>query len=480
MTITYCKGLPTYPEEMNALGQTNFEMFLQAFSKIFHQATCETVNHLLQVTQFNKSKWNSYLQQKYQINKRHANSVINFASGKVESSSECRKNHLKQLKGKLKSIEEWIASGKKKLKLAQKFYRNKNWVNSKKGCNFPLATFLEPKKTNWQRLKFQLHQKKRKAYLIKKLIKHLQGLPIRVKVPKTQVFAVGSKDETLGNQICQWDGMELKFRVPACLEAKFGNYISTKIGNFERNINRLPVGGAKTWHFYKKENKWCVAVQFTPLPVPRLSDDSASGTIGIDLNPGSIGWAYIDREGNLKAHGQIPLVQGLPSGKQEAQIVAACLELVTLAHSFVCPIVCEELDFSQKKEQLKEKGRKYARMLSGWAYSRFYELLKSILDNRGICLIKVNPAYTSIIGLVKYARQFGLASDEAAAIAIARRGMKLKEKLPNVFRAYLGVNPSKHSWHWWGKLNSLLKEFGVSCRQDYYAISNWESKVKLF
>jgi hypothetical protein len=82
--------------------------------------------------------------------------------------------------------------------------------------------------------------------------------------------------------------------------------------------------------------------------------------------------------------------------------------------------------------------------------------------------------------LVKHVRQFGLASDEAAAIAIARRGMEFKEKLPNVFRAYLGVNPSKHSWHWWGKLNSLLKEFGVSCRQDYYAIPNWESKVKLF
>jgi hypothetical protein len=189
MTITYCKGLPTYPEEMNALGQTNFELFLQSFSKIFHQATCETLNHLLQVPQFDKSKWNSYLQQKYQINKRHANSVINFASGKVDSSSECRKNHLKR-------------------------------------------------------------------------------------------------------------------------------------------------------HFYKKENKWCIAVQFTPLPVVRLSSDSASGCIGIDLNPGSIGWAYIDREGNLKAHGQIPLLQGLPSGKQEAQIVAACLELVALAKHFVCPIIC--------------------------------------------------------------------------------------------------------------------------------------------
>ncbi len=67
-------------------------------------------------------------------------------------------------------------------------------------------------------------------------------------------------------------------------------------------------------------------------------------------------------------------------------------------------------------------------MLSGWAYSRFYKLLESILSNRGTYLIKVNPAYTSVIALIKYARQYGLASDEAAAMAIARRGMRLKEK----------------------------------------------------
>jgi len=44
--------------------------------------------------------------------------------------------------------------------------------------------------------------------------------------------------------------------------------------------------------------------------------------------------------------------------------------------------------------------------------------------------MKVNPAYTSVIGLVKYDRQYGLASDEAAAMAIARRGMNLSENIP--------------------------------------------------
>jgi IS605 OrfB family transposase len=164
------------------------------------------------------------------------------------------------------------------------------------------------------------------------------------------------------------------------------------------------------------------------------------------MNPGSIGWAYVDTEGNLQASGTIPLPKGLSTGKQDAKIVDACWQLAVLAATFACPIVCENLDFTAKKTQLRERGKKYARMLSQWAYSRFYHLLESILSNRGISLFKRNPAYTSLIGLVKYARMYGLSSDIAAAIAIARRWMNLSERLPCSISAYLGVNPRKHVW----------------------------------
>ncbi|MEQ9016119.1 MAG: IS200/IS605 family accessory protein TnpB-related protein, partial [Marinovum algicola] len=132
---------------------------------------------------------------------------------------------------------------------------------------------------------------------------------------------------------------------------------------------------------------------------------------------------------------------GLPTLKQEAQLVEVCLKLAALARSLNSPIVCENLDFSRKKAQLRERGQKYARMLSAWAYSRFYQILSSILSNRGIAYQLVNPAYTSLIGLVKYSRMYGLSSDVAAALAIARRGMHLSERLPRSVSAYLGVNP---------------------------------------
>ncbi len=485
-TLTYVKGLPTPAEEFNAIGITEFEMFLTAYSSVFHQAACETANYLLSGDEFNKSKWNTHLQTTYGISKRHANGVISHAIGAVDSSKEHRKRHQKILEGKLKSINYWIAKSEKKLKDSSKFYRKKNWKNSKSGCRLPLSCSIIYRQTNWQNLRFQIHNKKRRAYKIAKQIEYLKTAPIQTFIPRNQVFIVGSIDETLGNQVCQWNGNILKFRVPACLESRFGKYVETKIGNYDRNINRLPTDGAKTWHFYRKDFKWNVAVQFTPTPVKAVSRPSYYGCIGIDMNPGSIAWAYVDHDGNLKAHGQIALLCGLPRGKQDAQIVDACLQLATVADTFACPIVCEELDFFAKKQQLSERGRKYARMLSSWAYSQFYQKLDSILSNRGIYLMTVNPAFTSVIGLVKYARQYGLASDEAAALAIARRGMRLTEKIPTTMQAYLSVfaqravgKDGKHIWSWWKQLNMLLKSHtDIKNRHSYYRISNWELVVK--
>ncbi|GET44331.1 hypothetical protein [Microseira wollei] len=481
MTIlTYCKGLPTRTSELTAIGESEFELFLAAFSGVFYRGTIETVNHLLnREIKFNKSSWNTHIQQTYGISKRHANGVIALSAGKVDAAKASRTRHLKQLEQRLTSAVSWLKKAQRKLLLAQKFYAKRHWQHSKTGCNFPLAIDRKTRKTNWHQTKFAIHNKKRYIYKLTQTLAYLKVAPLRVKVNSCEVFIVGSKDESYGNKTCQWDGNNLKFRVPNCLSAKFGKYITSAIGNFDRNIDRLPEAGAKTWHFYRQDHRWVVAVQFTPLPVSQVSRTLEYGCIGIDLNPSSIGWAYIDDRGNLSSSGKIPMQMGLPRGKQDAQIVGAILQLAELATAFACPIVCESLDFTGKKAQLREKGAKYARMLSSWAYSRFYQLLDSILSNRGISLFTRNPAYTSLIGLVKYARMYGLSSDIAAAIAIARRGMNLSERLPRPVSAYLGVNPRKHVWGAWYQFNMFIGRCEVvNRRHDYYRVSNWGPLVK--
>ncbi|MGL4879914.1 MAG: hypothetical protein ACRC8K_02480, partial [Waterburya sp.] len=188
-TLTYCKGLPTPIEELNPLGFSNLEMFLTEFSTLFRQATLETVNHLLELqSKFDKSKWNTHLQQSYGISKRHANGVIVLSWCKVDSAKKCRANHIKQLEAKLKSAEQWLSKTVKKLRLAQKFYRKKNWIGSKTGCNFPLSTSLFTKKTNWHQTKFKIHHKKRYIFKLKTQISHLKLISIKVKVNHGEVF----------------------------------------------------------------------------------------------------------------------------------------------------------------------------------------------------------------------------------------------------------------------------------------------------
>ena len=480
-TITYVKGLPTPIVEMNSLGFTQFEMFLNEFAPVFKKATSKVVDIILSSQNFEKikSKVNSQIQGEFNLNKRQVNGIIALAKAKVDSAVLCRKNHIKQLEGKLKSALLWIKNSEKLRKNSQKFYSKKNWQSSKSGCKLPLACDLETGRSNWHRLKAQIHNKKRYVYQLEKKIHHLKSATIKVKLSNNEIFIVGSKDESFGNQVCQYDGSKLTFRVPYFLEYKFGLNIETTLGSFDRNINRLPSDGAKTWHFYRKNSRWVVAVQFTPTTVEKISRPIQYGAIGIDINPKSIGWAYVDYQGNLQDSGTIPLLTGLSSNSHEQQLVNACLELAVLASKYACPVVCEELDFTTKKQTLREKGRKYARMLSGFAYSKLYRLLESIFSNRGITIYKRTPAYTSLIGLVKYSRMYGLSSDIAAALVIARRGMNLSERLPASTQAYLDVRSRKHMWSSWSKLNNVIRQgVDVKSRHDYYNVPNWSVLVK--
>ena len=221
-TLTYCRALLTPKEELNPLCLTPFIMFLYDYSAIFSQAEIETIQALQGNDQWERSKWNTHLQQTYKINKRQANGVIASAKGRLDSSLECRKNHLKQLYGKLKSVKKWIKTTQSKISSAKKFYAKPNWKNSKSSCLLPAACYLDSGKTHLQGLRFRLHQKQRyKAHLERK-IEAYKTSPIQVKVPKNNVLVVGSKDEKFGNQNVQWDGEKLRFTVPYCLINKHG------------------------------------------------------------------------------------------------------------------------------------------------------------------------------------------------------------------------------------------------------------------
>lgn len=470
--------------------------FIQDYSEIYQKALVDTVNRRLCFACESKSELNTYLQLEYSINKRQANDVITEADGMIGSAALCRANHIKQLQGKLKSAEDWLRKKEKSLRDSRKFYRSKNWQVKKVSPKLKFACYLDSRKTSWQQIRFAIHHKKRYIAHLKRKIEALKVAPIRVSIPKDpHSYFVGSKGETCGNQVCQFDGVNLKVRVPKALEAKYGDYVECTLNSFPYGQQKIleaintsgvtvgkygtktPIryGLAMTYRFYAKNFRWFMAVSFDLPSVSVVARPVRYGAIGIDLNPDSIGWAYTDNDGNLTHHGQIPLYfSGKRTGQVKAIIGDAVCELTTLATTFSCPIVCESLDFSRKKQDLRERGRKYARMLSNFSYSRFFESLSGRCGNLGIELIQVNPAYSTVIGLVKYSKMYGLSSAESAALVVSRRGMRLSERLPPAITALLQVNCSRHVWHRWSQLNKKLT--GVK-RHAFYGIPNWELLV---
>src|SRR5262249_3607945 len=122
-------------------------------------------------------------------------------------------------------------------------------------------------------------------------------------------------------------------------------------------------------------------------------------------------------------------------GKTKEQTLAiigdACACVVLHAEQTLKPLILEDLDFQKKKQSMKENSTpSHARTLSSFSYRSILIHLKSRAFGKQVELAQVNPAFTSLIGKVKFASRYGLSIHHAAALCIGRRFLKLSEKVP--------------------------------------------------
>jgi IS605 OrfB family transposase len=160
--------------------------------------------------------------------------------------------------------------------------------------------------------------------------------------------------------------------------------------------------------------------------------DDRMGCLGVDFYADHICATLADRFGNPIRTWTIPLVTyGMSSDQTVDAVRKAAVEVVKLAKQHDVPVASEDLDFTDKKRRLREDhGPAYGRMLSSLAYSSFDAALASACCRAGVWLKRVNPAFTSLIGRVKFAPRYGLSVHAAAALSIARRAMGASERMP--------------------------------------------------
>ena len=313
-----------------------------------------------------------------------------------------------------------------------------------------------------------------------------------------EFFVLGSRDETAGCQLCvasvNDDGtLTLRLRMPDSLAGRHGKYLVVPNVRFasghdvvlaalgsnteyavyrrehgEKAARATTLGQAISYRFKRDVKGWRVFVT-TELPAVEITTDRRRGAIGVDLNADHLAMSETDASGNYVKAWRVPLVTyGKSNHQAEALIGDAVAGVVGYARGAGKPLVVEKLDFRQKKAALEGESRKYSRMLSGFSYGKIKAYFLSRGYREGIEIIEVNPAYSSVVGRVKFMERYGLTVHQAAALALARRLLGCSERVPRrrVCPVGNGVHVAftvparkrvKHVWTYWGAILGQLR-----------------------
>jgi IS605 OrfB family transposase len=259
----------------------------------------------------------------------------------------------------------------------------------------------------------------------------------------------------------------LNIRIPRCLRAELGEYLDLRFNVSDRG-NRTRRGDLNyalemqkpiTAQVFRREHKddtWYVHLTTYVSEIP-IIHRKKNGCIGIDFNKNHISIAHVKRDGNISYVQEIPFEwKGLTTGQRQAGMRDIVTFIVTLAESLNCAIAIESLDFSKKKASMSEESKLYNEMLSNLSTGLFRTSLESRCRRFGVELIKVNPAFTSVIGMIKFMSKYGLNSGTSAAMAIARRAMNLSEKMPKCLAT--PEDEARHIWSAWNRVARFLKQ----------------------
>uniref|UniRef100_A0A7C5SYJ3 DUF2192 domain-containing protein n=1 Tax=Thermocrinis ruber TaxID=75906 RepID=A0A7C5SYJ3_9AQUI len=202
-----------------------------------------------------------------------------------------------------------------------------------------------------------------------------------------------------------------------------------KTGNWFAYAVRLKLRNGKIYAQISKEEKF-----------PEITITRENGVIGIDINayPFHLALAYASRDGNLEKYERISL-SGLLDGsadKREYLSWQIAHQVVEIAKREGKAIVVENLEKIPKGRR-GDGMPKLRQKLHKWIYKGLLEKIEIVGKREGVQVIKVNPAYTSVIGKLKYAPIYRIDKDVASAYVIARRGLGFKESLPKNYRKLL-------------------------------------------
>ena len=435
-------------------------------------------------------------QRRYGIPARMFNAVRVSLEGKIASVREQQKLRLDGLRGQIGRAEKQIGLAEEQGRLVQAHHKRRRLANLQSRLSALEADMSDGRVRicfGSRKLWHKQHNLKANGYA-----SHQAWLKDWQDARSDEFFVLGSRDETGGCQLCVAsvaDGgmLTLRIRMPDCLAAEYGKYLTIEGVHFnhghedllaalesnaeysayrrehgEKAARATELGQAVCYRFKRDKKGWRVFATTQMMDVPVVTD-KRRGAIGVDLNADHLAVCETDASGNYVHAFSVPLVTyGKSSHQAEAIIGDAVASVVEYARDAGKPIVIEKLDFRQKKAALEGQSHRYSRMLSSFSYGKIKAYFISRGYRQGVEVHQVNPAFSSVIGRVKFMERYGLSVHQAAALVLARRLLGCSERIPRRWVCPVGNGVQvaftvparkrvKHVWTYWGAILGQLR-----------------------
>lgn len=407
----------------------------------YAQALRKTFYAIRNSPDFNKSSYNTYLQETYGVLKRTANSIIADAQGRLNALKELKAHEQKQLAHKVKTLEANIGA----LEVKKSALRAGSPVCLGKYRN--LKRKLVAQKSRLNRLKQKSanlsYQIESGRYKICFGSKRLLQTDYQAFIDRRDAHMsfIGSKSETSGNQILQ-----LRYNSK---NNQFELKLRKDIGGF-KNAKDKYVYGRVYFNHHKKWIKEALRQHNTPLSYKIIKRNgrfylyctfeiqmdksdfqtrSTHGTIGLDFNKGFVTLAETNQYGHLAGTHLLPY-RFKAGSKTTTDLEAIAAVAVKRALASGKDICVENLNFKTAKASiLRKQGRKYNEMLHSLAYRQFVDKIEQRAHRHAVPVRRVNPAWTSWLAKQLYCPTMKLNTHVGAAYVIARRGQGYKDSV---------------------------------------------------
>ncbi len=445
----------------NELSQ--LDSFVSLYNKISHKLYVDLFIKKLPIKDLSPA-----YQDKFSINKRHFDSIRKTLEGKVSSILALNKNYILDTKDKIKSIEKDLSKQTKTYNSYKDKYKKEGKLSLiETNLKFKVHNKIVYNYIRLDRLKAKLLKLEyirdtgnvRLCFGSNKLFRQQFNIGVNQNPFKSheqwyeefnyqrnkEFTLIGSKDESAGNLNAQITHIKdnlfnLKLNIHPHANKITDKYINLNFKiDYEVNtlINIIKNNNGKnkelwqalTYKLIKQKtkynrDKYVVSISFEKHLIKQTYTSKNKGCIGVDINQDHLAVSNLDNKGNLLNIFTYEYDLNGNKHQNNNSISLAVKELMLLSTKLNKPIVIEELDFSAKKKNLKSGINKNRnKQLSSFAYSKIIELIKARAEDNYVDVREVNPAYTSMIGSIKYSVRSRISVHHGAAICIGRKGL---------------------------------------------------------